>query len=52
MQDGVPSLSKLPELVQSSPANEDICLDQMCSEQNTTWYFDYVLPSYNALLLG
>ena len=39
MQDGVPSLSKLPELVQSSPANEDICLDQMCSGQNTTLVF-------------
>lgn len=51
-QDRLPSLSKFPELVQLSPANEVICLYLMCSEQNSTQYFEYVLLSGNTFILG
>lgn len=42
VREGVPAPSTFPEWVPSSPANEDICLHQMASQQNTTWHVEYV----------
>lgn len=51
-RDGLPLLSQCPESVPSSLANEVVCFYQMCSEQNSTWYFECVSSSYRAFTLG